>query len=97
MGFPSQGRGFPGPRPLPRRRGPPKPRAPHEEVPEDERTHVPVSRFKLGCGLPRIGIEKALVVLDRPTCPACGAALAKRRKDQEVLRRLAEGFGEANW
>jgi hypothetical protein len=67
------------------------------EIPEDERTHVAVSRFKLACGLKRIGVEAALIVGEAPTCEACKADLLARAARARAVKELIDETGETQW
>ena len=68
-----------------------------EPIPEDERTHVPLTRFKLACGAKRIGVERSLIVEKKPTCPGCVAELVAMAQRQLEVRKLAEERGVTEW
>jgi predicted amidophosphoribosyltransferase len=61
-----------------------------DPIPLDERTHVAATRWKLGCGLPRIGMDRELIVdAEPPTCPGCRKHL---RDVEESARLVREHF-----
>lgn len=70
----------------------PREPVPSDDVPPEEWTHVVVSRWKLGCGAPRIGADRELLVEDGPTCPGCAGHLAEREARARAVAEHMKGF-----
>lgn len=59
-------------------------------IPKEERTHVPLDKFKLACGAPRIGADAELLVREAPTCPGCRKGLRARDNVGRVVSEAVE-------
>ena len=70
---------------------------PVESVPPEEQTHVAISRFKVGCGAKRIGLDAEFVVERDPTCPGCAAHVRAQAENQRILKGFFEAQGEVAW
>lgn len=93
MSFPGQPSGFPKPMKTRRRRAAKR----AEPIPEEERTHVPRNRFAFVCGRKRLGVEKALVVLEKPTCDDCAGAIRAEAKRERSVRELLDKLPTTDW